>query len=65
MLKDRTPINDEQIVAMLRHTAHLERSHQSITFEYGNEIINMVARWGDRLADALLRINDGDTKLEE
>lgn len=48
-----TPINDDQIVAALRYAAMLQRNHSAITYEHGVEIVNLVAKWGDRLADAL------------
>ena len=58
MLKERIPVNDEQIIATLRTVAMMERNHKGITYEHGVEIINMVAKWGDRLADAMEKLKD-------
>ena len=46
-------MTDDQIVAFLRTVARYERDHIVITFDHGTDIINVIALYGDRLADAL------------
>jgi hypothetical protein len=38
---------------IFREAARKERAHESITVEYGNDLINIIAVHGDRLADAV------------
>lgn len=51
-------MTQDQIIATLRYAAMLERTHQSITYEYGVVLVNLVADFGDRLADALERADE-------
>jgi len=46
-------MSDRRIAARLRSAAKLQREHQSITWEDGTDLVNIVAIHGDRLAEAL------------
>ena len=49
-----------QIAGILRLAAAYEREHTVITFDHGTLLVNVCAIHGDRLADGLGRVVDGN-----
>ncbi len=48
-----------EIEAIFREAARRQRAHEAITHEYGNDLIEVVAVHGDRIADAIALFFEG------
>lgn len=51
-------IERHKIVPMLRQAAEFQREHRGIVYEHGVRLVDLVAQWGDVLADAFLKASE-------